>query len=187
MYNTSDIRNGLKVEIDNQPYVVTYFQFVKPGKGTAFTRTKLKNLLTGSTLERTFRSGEKLPPTDIVEHEMQYLYDDGEACHFMNTETFEQVGIQLEVVGDTADFLKEEAIVEVLFYKGNPVNIELPNFVELKVEYTEPAVKGNTAQGASKQAKMETGGSVNVPLFIETGEVLRIDTRTRQYVERVNK
>jgi elongation factor P len=187
MYNTSDIRNGLKIELDNQPYTVTYFQFVKPGKGTAFTRTKLKSLLTGNVIERTFRTGEKLPPADVAEHEMQYLYGDGEAYHFMNTETYEQIGILEPVLGDDAKFLLEETIVKVLFYKGNPVNIELPNFVELTVEYTEPAVRGNTSQGATKIAKMNTGAEVQVPLFIETGELLKIDTRSREYVERVRK
>lgn len=187
MYNTSDLRNGLKLEIDNQPYVVTYFQFVKPGKGTAFTRTKLKNLITGSVLERTYRTGTKLAPADVVEEEMQYLYTDGEAYHFMNTESFEQVGIDGKVLGDDAKFLLEEAIVKVLFYKGRPVNIELPNFVNLKVSYTEPGVRGNTAQGATKVAELETGASINVPLFIEIGEVLKIDTRSREYVERVKQ
>jgi elongation factor P len=187
MYNTSDIRNGLKIEMDNAPFVVVYFQFVKPGKGTAFTRTKLKNILTGAVIERTFRTGEKLDPADIVEAEMQYMYNDGEDYHFMNTETFEQIGINAKVLGDDSDFLLEEAIVKVLFYKGRAVNIELPTFVDLKVTYTEPAVRGNTAQGASKVAEFTTGAKINVPLFIETGEVLRIDTRTREYVERVKQ
>ncbi len=187
MYNTSDIRNGLKVEIDGQAWVITYFQFVKPGKGTAFTRTKMKNLITGSTLERTFRTGEKLEPADVEEHDMQYLYNDGEDYHFMNTETFEQIAIPAKVLGDDALFLLEESIVNVLFYKGRAVNIDLPNFVELEVAYTEPAVKGNTAQGATKNAEMSTGATVQVPLFIEQGETLKIDTRTREYVERVKK
>lgn len=187
MYNTSDIRNGLKIEMDGQPYVITYFQFVKPGKGTAFTRTKMKSLTSGSVLERTFRTGEKLEPADVAEHEMQYLYNDGEQYHFMNTETFEQIGIQAGVLGDDADFLLEEAKVSVLFYKGRPVNIELPNFVELEVVYTEPAVKGNTSQGATKEAELVTGAKVQVPLFVDQGEILKIDTRTREYVERVGK
>ena len=130
MYNTSDIRNGLKIEMDNQPFVVTYFQFVKPGKGTAFTRTKLKSLLSGNTIERTFRTGEKLQPADVSDADMQYLYGDGEFFHFMNTETYEQIGIPTDVLGQDSGFLLEEAIVKVLFYKSRPVNIELPNFVE---------------------------------------------------------
>lgn len=185
MYNTSDIRNGLKIELDGQPFIVTYFQFVKPGKGTAFTRTKLKGLLSGNTIERTFRTGEKLEPADIADHTMQYLYNDGESYHFMNSETFEQVAIPASVLGDDANFLLEEAVVEVLFYKGSPINIELPNFVELEVTYAEPAVRGNTSQGATKVAEMSTGAKVNVPLFVEQGEILKIDTRTGEYVERV--
>lgn len=187
MYETSDIRNGLKIELDNQPWTVTYFQFVKPGKGTAFTRTKLKGLLSGNTVERTFRTGEKLQPADVEERSMQYLYNDGEDYHFMNTETFEQVAISEKVLGKSTRFLLDEMITSVLFYKGNPVNIDLPNFVELEVTYTEPAVKGNTAQGATKTAELSTGATVNVPLFIETGEVLKIDTRDGSYVERVRK
>ncbi|MCB9666482.1 MAG: elongation factor P [Alphaproteobacteria bacterium] len=187
MYNTSDIRNGLKVEIDGAPFTVTYFQFVKPGKGTAFTRTKLKNLLTGNTIERTFRTGEKLPPADVAEHEMQYMYTDANGSHFMNTESYEQVAIQSDVIGDDSVYLLEGMNVNVLFYKGNPVNIDLPYFVELEVTYTEPAVKGNTSQGALKEAETVTGARVMVPLFVETGDVLKVDTRTREYVERVNR
>lgn len=187
MYNTSDITNGLKVEIDGQPYVVTYFQFVKPGKGTAFTRTKLKSLLSGNVLDRTFRSGEKLEPADIVEHEMQYMYTDGEAYHFMNTETFEQVGIAAEVLGSDTNWLLEGMVAKVLWYKNSPVNIELPNFVELEITYAEPAVRGNTAQGAQKLVEVSTGAKVNVPMFIEQGETIKIDTRTGEYVERVKK
>lgn len=187
MYSTSDIRNGLKIELDGQPFTVVYFMFVKPGKGTAFTRTKLKNLLNGNVIERTFRTGEKLEEADVATNEMQYLYNDGEAFHFMNTETYEQVAIQNAVIGDASDFLLEEMKVEVLFYKGNPVNIELPPFVELEVVYTEPAVKGNTSQGATKEAELQTGAKVQVPLFIERGDYLKIDTRERAYVERAKK
>jgi elongation factor P len=187
MYDTSDIKNGLKIEYEGYPYSVVYFQFVKPGKGTAFTRTKLKNLLTGSVIERTFRTGEKLEPADVVENEMQYMYNDGEAYHFMNTETFEQIGIAAGVLGDDSRWLLDQMLVRVLFYKGNPVNIDLPTFVELEVTYTEPAVKGNTSQGAMKMATLQTGAEVQVPLFINTGEVLKIDTRTGEYVERVKR
>jgi len=187
MYQTSDIRNGLKIELDGQPWAVTYFQFVKPGKGTAFTRTKLKSLLTGNVVERTFRTGESLAPADIEEREMQYLYDDGEGFVFMDLESFDQLPIEHKVLGDTARFLVEEMVCPVLFYKGNPVSAELPNFVELEVTYTEPAVRGNTAQGAKKMATVTTGAEVQVPLFLETGEVIKIDTRTGEYVERVKK
>ena len=187
MYETSDIRNGLKVEIDGAPWTITYFQFVKPGKGCAFTRTKMKNLITGSTLERTFKTGEKLEPAQVEEFPMQYLYSDGESWHFMNLETFDQVAIPEAGVGDAKNYLVEEMEVNVLFYKGNPVSIDLPNFVELQITYCEPGVKGNTAQGGTKPAELSTGLTVNVPLFIENGEWLKIDTRTGAYVERVKK
>jgi len=187
MYNTSDIKNGLKIELDGQPFTVVYFMFVKPGKGTAFTRTKLKNLLNGNVIERTFRTGEKLEEADVVTSQMQFLYDDGDSYHFMNTDTYEQVAIPSEVIGNASDFLLEEMKVDVLFYKANPVNIELPQFVELEVAYTEPAVKGNTSQGATKEAEMQTGAKVQVPLFIERGDVLKIDTNEGKYVERARK
>ena len=187
MYETSDIRNGLKVEIDGNPWTVTYFQFVKPGKGCAFTRTKMKNLINGSTLERTFKTGEKLQPAEVEEFAMQYLYSDGEAWHFMNLETYDQVAIQEAGVGAAKNFLVEEMEVSVLFYKGVPVSIDLPNFIELQITYCEPGVKGNTAQGGTKPAELSTGLSVNVPLFVENGEWLKIDTRTSSYVERVRK
>lgn len=185
MYETSDIRNGLKVEIDGQPYTVTYFQFVKPGKGTAFTRTKLKSLTTGGTLDRTFRTGEKLKPADIEDREMQYLYDDGEGRVFMDTESYDQLIIQNTVIGDDAKWLQDEMMVKVLFWGGRPINVDLPNFVELEITYCEPGVRGNTAQGASKPAELSTGATVNVPLFVEQGETIKIDTRTGEYVERV--
>lgn len=187
MYSVSDIRKGLKVEIDGKPYTVTYFQFVKPGKGQAFTRTKLKNLLDGSTLDRTFKIVEKLQPADVDSHTMQFLYDDGEAYHFMNTETYEQIAIQNKVVGEDSKFLVDEMEVEVLFWRGNPVNIDLPNFVELQITYCEPGVRGNTAQGATKSATLSTGAEIQVPLFVENETWVKIDTRTGEYVERVNR
>ena len=187
MYQTSDIRNGLKVEIDGQPYIVTYFQFVKPGKGQAFTRTKLKNLLNGNVLERTFKTGETLAEADITDGVHQYLYADGEAWHFMNMESFEQLELDADAVGDAKNFLVEEMEVNLMFYKGRPVSVELPNFVELEITYCEPGVKGNTAQGATKPATLSTDHTVNVPLFIEQGEWIKVDTRTGGYVERVRK
>ena len=186
MYQTSDIKNGLKVEMDGYPWNVVYFQFVKPGKGTAFTRTKLKNLITGNVVERTFRSGETLAPADVSEDEMQFLFADDDGASFMNTETFDQVHISKKTIGDDARWLLEQMLVRVLFYKGNPVNIELPNFIEVEVTYTEPAVKGNTSTGATKSATLATGAEVQVPMFIERGDVLKIDTREGEYVERVN-
>ena len=185
MYDTSDFRNGLKVVIDGNPYIMTYFQFVKPGKGTAFTRTKLKNMLSGSVIERTYRTGEKLEAADIEDHAMQYLYDDGEFHHFMNTETFEQVAISSESIQEEAQYLTENLEVEVLFFNGRPISVQLPNFVEDVIEYCEPGVKGNTATGATKPATLACGATVNVPLFVEQGEAIRVDTRTNSYVSRV--
>jgi len=187
MYSTSDIRNGLKVEIDGQPYMVTYFQFVKPGKGCAFTRTKLKNMLSGNMLDRTYKTGESLEPADITDATFQYLYEDGEYFHFMNTETFDQLPMEPKAVGDAKNFLVEQMEVNVMFFRGNPVSIDLPNFVELQINYTEPGVKGNTAQGATKPATLTTGHTVNVPLFVENEEWLKIDTRTGEYVERARR
>ncbi|MEZ4319573.1 MAG: elongation factor P [Myxococcota bacterium] len=187
MYQTSDIKKGLKIEIDGAPWTVTEFQFVKPGKGVAFTRTKLKNLITGATLDRTFRTGEKMTPAEVGEREMQYLYTDGEQFHFMDTESFEQMGIPAAPLGDAVDFLVEEMMTQVLFFKGTPVSIELPNFVELEITYCEPGARGNTAQGATKPATLSTGATVNVPLFVENGEWIKVDTRDKSYVERVKK
>jgi elongation factor P len=187
MYQTSDIRNGLKVEMDGYPWIIVYFQFVKPGKGTAFTRVKLKNLMTGNVLERTFRTGEQLEPADVEELNMQFLYKDGEGWHFMNQETFEQMPLSEEVLGDNKQWLVDEMHVRLMMYKGRPVSIEVPTFVELQVEYCEPGARGNTATGTTKLAKFSTGAEVQVPLFIDQGEWLRIDTRTGQYIERVKK
>ena len=187
MYSVSDIKKGLKVEIDGKPYNVVYFQFVKPGKGQAFTRTKMKNLLTGQVLERTFKIVEKLTPADVESHTMQYLYNDGEDFHFMNTETFDQIGIATAVIGDEAQWLVEEMEVEVLFWNGRPVSIDLPNFVELQITYCEPGARGNTAQGATKSATLSTGAEIQVPLFVENETWVKIDTREGKYIERVNR
>jgi len=184
-YETSEFRNGLKVELEGNPYTITYFQFVKPGKGTAFTRTKLKNLITGAVIERTFRTGERLDAADVEEQEMEYLFNDGEFHHFMNKETFEQVAISSPSIEDEAKFLTENLAIYVLFYKGKPISITLPPFIESKVVYTEPAVKGNTSQGATKLATLACGASIQVPLFVDQDEVLRVDTRTGEYVARV--
>lgn len=185
MYQTSDIRKGLKIEVDGAPYTVVEFLFVKPGKGCAFTRTKLKNLITGNVLDRTYKTGETLEEANVEEHSMQYLYNDGTDYHFMNLEDFSQVAIPTDTLGDTTKFLVEEMEITALFYNGTPVNIDLPNFVELEITYCEPGVKGNTAQGATKTATLSTGAEVQVPLFIEQGEILKIDTRTGEYVSRV--
>ena len=184
---TSQFRNGLKIELDGNPFVITYFQHVKPGKGGAFVRTKVKNLLNGKVLEKTFRSGEKCEEPDIRESRMQYLYADGASLVFMDTSSYDQVPISRDVVGDSVNFLAENAEVDVLFWKGEPVNIELPSFVEAEVTQSDPGLKGDTSSGASKPATIATGATVQVPLFIKEGDVIRVDTRTREYVERVNR
>ncbi len=183
--DTSQFRNGLKITLDGQPFVITYFQHVKPGKGGAFVRTKVKNLLNGKTVEKTFRSGEKVDEADVEEKKMQYLYLDGDSLVFMDQESFDQLPFGQDIVGDATRFLKENMEVEALFWNGKPVNVELPAFVELSVSQTDPGMKGDTASGATKPATLETGCVVNVPLFIKEGETIRVDTRTSEYVERV--
>ena len=185
MYETSDFRKGLKIMLDGQPYTVTDFQFVKPGKGTAFTRTRVKNLLTGAVLDRNFRSGEKFEPADVEERQMQYLYREGDAFVFMDTESYEQTHMDVEHVGESAGFLPENLVVSVLIFASRPVGLTLPNFVELKVARSDPGLQGNTASGTSKPATLSTGATIQVPLFINEGEVIRIDTRTGEYLERV--
>ena len=187
MYDTSDIRKGLKFQVDGVAFTVVEFQFVKPGKGTAFTRTKIKNLITGAVLERTYRTGEKLEPANIEEREMQYLYLDGDKYCFMDNTTYDQTFIESEQVGETAHFMPDNINVMVMFFDDKPIGITLPNFVELEVTHTEPGMKGDTASGATKPATLSTGATINVPLFIEEGEWLKIDTRTSSYVERVKK
>ena len=186
MYQTSDIRKGLKVELDGNPFVVVEFQFVKPGKGCAFTRTKLKNLITGAVLDRTYKTGEALIPADIAEVEMQYMYK-ADDYFFMSLEDFDQIPVSAEVLGEATNWLVEEMVVKILMFRSRPVSVELPNFVELEIEYCEPGVRGNTAQGATKPATLTTGAIVKVPLFVERGEWLKIDTRTGEYIERVKK
>ena len=187
MYETSDIRKGLKIKMDDVPWVVVDFQFIKPGKGTAFTWVKLKNLITGSVLERNFQTGKKLEPVVFEITPVQFMYADGDDFNFMNTQTYDQFSVTREALGDAAQWLLENMNVTLQFYNGKPFTVELPTFVELAVTYTEPAVKGNTATGASKEAKFSTGAAVMVPLFICEGDVLRVDTRTGTYVERVKK
>ena len=184
--DTSQFRNGLKLELDGNPFVITYFQHVKPGKGGAFVRTKIKNLLTGKVLDRTFRSGEKAPEADVEERKMQYLYLDGSSLVFMDTESYDQIPIEQDVVGEARLFLKENTEVDILFWKGNPVNIDLPPFVEAEITKCDPGLKGDTASNTTKPATLETGAVVQVPLFIKEGETIRVDTRTGEYSERVN-
>jgi len=184
--DTSQFRNGLKIEIDGVPYTMTYFQHVKPGKGGAFVRTKLRNLRTGRVVEKTFRSGEKVQEADVDERRMQYLYQDGDSFVFMDSTTYDQIPLQAEQLGEATRFLKENTEVQVILYKGQPINVDLPAFIEATITRTDPGLKGDTASGATKPATLETGAVVQVPLFIKEGEVVRVDTRTGQYVERVN-
>ena len=170
--------------MDGDPFVVVEFQFVKPGKGTAFTRTKIRNMITGAVLDRTYKSGEKLKPADTEDREMQYLYNDGD-FHFMDNNNYEQVSLDSNAVGDAANYLTENMLIEVGFFKGRSIGISLPNFVVLEVTETAPGEKGNTVTGASKPAIVSTGYSVNVPLFVNEGDQLKIDTRTGEYAERV--
>jgi elongation factor P len=185
MYSTTDFKKGLKIEIDGTPFVIVDFLHVKPGKGGAFVRTKLKNLLTGRVLDQTFRSGEKLKRPDLVEREMQYLYREDGNFYMMDNETFEQIIITEEQMGDAILFLTENLNVKVLFFNQQPVALELPTFVELLVADTEPGVRGDTATGGNKPATLETGAVIQVPLFINEGDLVKVDTRTGEYMERV--
>lgn len=186
MYDTSDFRNGLKIEYDNVPYVIVEFQHVKPGKGNAFTRTRIKNLIDGRVLQPTFKSGEKVGKPDIEDKTMSYLYADGDSCTFMDTTSYEQVAIPRVNIGEPVQFLKENMEVAVLFWNGRAIAIDLPKHVNLKITETEPGVRGDTATNTTKGATLETGTKIQVPLFIKEGETIRIDTETGKYVERVN-
>ena len=187
MYDTNEFRKGLKVEVDGHPYIMVETQFVKPGKGQAFTRVKLKSLLTGSVIDRTYRTGEKLEKADVTETEMQFLYMADDAYHFMDNATYEQIEIQKDQIGDAWKWLQENMTAEVVLYKGNPVSVTVPNFVVLEIEHCEPGVKGDTATSATKPATLVTGAEVNVPLFVNQNEKIRVDTRTGTYVERVKE
>ena len=181
--STAEFRKGLKIELDGQPYNIVDFQHVKPGKGGAFVRTKLKHLRLGRVVDRTFRAGEKVGLVDYEQRSMQYLYKD-DNFHFMNLQTYEQIGLDPDVVGEAANWLKETMEVDVFIINGEPAGVDVPNFVELEVVRTDPGVRGDTASGGSKPATLETGAVVQVPLFIDQGEILRIDTRTGAYIER---
>ena len=187
MFESSDLKKGLKIEIDGEPYAIVQFEFTKPGKGQALYKCKLKNMVTGAQFDRTFRSGEKFKQPDLDEHEMEYLYSDGEQYCFMNTSTYEQEFLNGEQVSEAINFLKENIVCNILLYEGTPIGISLPIFINLKVAKTDPWVKGDTASGDSKPATLETGYVLQVPPFIEEGELLKIDTRTGEYVERVKK
>jgi elongation factor P len=185
MITAGDFRNGVTFELDGQVYQVVEFMHVKPGKGAAFVRTKLKNVITGATIEKTFNPSDKMPRANIERKDMQYLYNDGDLYYFMDMETYEQLPLGTDAIGDSLKFVKENMTVKVLSYKGNVFGIEPPTFVELEVTHTEPGFRGDTATGATKPAVVETGASVKVPLFVNQGDVIRIDTRTGDYLERV--
>ena len=184
MYSTADFKKGLKIELDGTPYSIADFLHVKPGKGGAFVRTKLKNLVTGKVLDQTFRSGEKVKKPDLVEREMQFLYREGDNFYMMDNETYEQQALTIEHLGDAVLFLIENLNVNVLFFNQQPVAVDLPTFVELAVAHTEPGVKGDTASGGSKPATLESGAVIQVPLFINEGDRVKVDTRTGIYIER---
>lgn len=185
MISSNDLRNGVTIVVDGQLWRVIEFLHVKPGKGSAFVRTRLKNVRTGTTLERTFRAGEKLERASVETREMQMLYNDDDGFHFMDQHSFENVTLQRELIGEPADFLKDGMVVDVQFHEGVPIGAELPPHVELKVVETDPGFRGDTATNVTKPAKLETGATVQVPLFVESGNVVRIDTRDRRYIGRV--
>jgi elongation factor P len=183
--DTSQFRNGLKIELDGEPFTIVFFQHVKPGKGGAFVRTKVRNLKNGRVLERRFRAGERVEEADVEERKMQYLYQDGDQLVFMDTQSYEQLPFSSEQVGDARKFLKENLEVDVVFWRGAPINIELPSFITAVITRCEPGIKGDTASNVTKPATIETGAIVQVPLFVKEGEKIRVDTRSGEYVERV--
>ena len=185
MISAGDFRNGVTLEIEGNVYQILEFQHVKPGKGAAFVRTKLKNIINGGVVEKTFRPTEKFPAARIDRVDMQYLYSDGDLYHFMNVETFDQIALNSDDVGDSLKFVKENEMVKICSHNGNVFAVEAPLFVELEIIDTEPGFKGDTATGATKPATVETGAVVNVPLFVEQGNKINIDTRTGEYLSRV--
>ncbi|KAB8033521.1 elongation factor P [Fluviispira multicolorata] len=187
MYDTREFRRGLKVLINNDPWVIVDFQHVSPGKGAAFTRTKVKNLRTGQVVEQNIKSGDKLEKPDVEERNMQFLYADADGFNFMDTGNYEQISLTNLEVGDTKNYLIENSVIKVVFFNGKPIGVETDTFVELKVVETAPGVRGDTATGGSKPAKLETGLVVSVPFHINEGDILRVDTRENVYVDRVNR
>jgi len=185
---TNEFRKGLKVLLDNdEPFTIVEFQHVKPGKGGAFVRTRLKSLVTGNVLDRTFKSGDKVEIPDMEEKGMQYMYKEGANYYFMDVNTYDQLFIEEENLGDARNYLKEGLTINVSFYKGKAIGVDLPNFVDMLVTKTEPGMKGDTAQNATKPAELESGYVIQVPLFLEEGEMVKIDTRTGEYITRVSK
>ncbi|MFO8071374.1 MAG: elongation factor P [Polyangia bacterium] len=185
MMEIGEMRKGTKIVIDGEPYVVSEYQFVKPGKGQALYKCKVKNMISGAQLDKTWRSGEKFEKADLEQHQMQYLYTDGEQYHFMNTETYEQLALNADQVGDAVNFLYENMEVEMLLFDGRPIGLTLPTFVELEITKSDPGIKGDTASNTTKPATVSTGYTLQVPLFLEEGEWIKIDTRSGEYVERV--
>jgi elongation factor P len=187
MYDTNEFRRGLKIEFNGDPFVIVDCQHIKPGKGNAFVRTKIKNLINGNTIEHNFRAGDKVEEPDLEQKEVEYLYQQGDEFNFMDTQNYEQIMISREHLGDAPDYMMEHSQVSVLYYKGVPIGVDIPTFVELKVAHTEPGIRGDTVSGANKNATLETGKVVKVPLFINEGDLLKIDTRTGEYIERINR
>jgi elongation factor P len=187
LIDIGEIRKGAKIIIDGAPYVVMEYNFVKPGKGQALYKCRVRNMINGSQWDKTWRSGEKFEKADLEEHRMQYLYTDGEEYHFMNNASFEQVALNKEAVGDAVNYLYENLELDMLFFDGQPIGITLPNFVELEIVKSDPGIKGDTASNATKPATLSSGYTVQVPLFVNQNEWVRIDTRTGQYTERVKR
>ena len=185
-YSTSEFRKGLKVLIDGEPYLMVESEFMKPGKGSAVYRTKLKHLLRGNVLDRTYRSGDRIEGADVAESKLQYLYNDSKQWHFMDEESYEQYAINKEQLGDAYKYLKENERVDVVFWNGQPISVSPPNHVELQITYCEPGAKGNTATNVQKSATVETGAEISVPIFVNIGDVVKIDTRTGEYIGRVS-
>ncbi len=186
-YSTNQFRSGLKLMIDGDPYTIVENEFVKPGKGQAFNRVKIRNLKTGRVIERTYKSGESVEAADVMDVEMQYLYSDGDTWYFMDPDNYEQIGASETAMADAAKWLKGQEMCEVTLWNGEPLSVTPPNFVILRITDTDPGVRGDTASGGSKPATLETGAVVKVPLFIDNGEALRIDTRTGEYVARAKE
>lgn len=186
-YSTNEFRSGLKIMLDGDPYAIVENEFVKPGKGQAFNRVKVRNLKTGRVIDRTFRSGETVESADVVEIEMQYLYNDGSQWYFMDPSSYEQIGADKAAVEEALQWIKEQDICTLVLFNGQPLSVTPPNFVNLKVTETDPGVRGDTSGGGGKPATLETGAVVRVPLFVPEGEVIRVDTRTGEYVSRVKE
>ena len=184
-YSTNEFRSGLRIIIDNDPCIIVDNEFVKPGKGQAFNRVRIKNLKTGKTVDKTFKSGESVEAADVVDTDMQYLYTDGEFWHFMVADTFEQYAADANAIGDAKNWLTEQDVCQVTLWNNEPLIVEAPNFVELQITETDPGVKGDTASGGVKPATLSTGAVVRVPLFVDQGEIIKVDTRTSEYVSRV--